>query len=305
VMRLPGSPPLLTLDYPGTTWRFWRFDGHFWGHCDAHALDFAACFLDHDGSLWRSWNSETPRQARERLRVTICNDGFFRAIQLQNGERVLLHRSQAFALNQNGDLARFEMRGARWSQTRFLLETPGEELSKALDRERKRAACDLNSALQWLALSPAERAFFGLQWTTGDGATLRRLVMAGFWCSNELWQEREHLEYRLAASPGSEFSAETSFVDSHGLPRPRFRAAPPPLAKLLEKIVLRNRPFLPRGVRLNREVGVGPLAQRETGKLGTLRFLIEAPNAHETLEARLDLRDWLRDEAPELIGEWS
>ncbi len=304
-MRLPDSPPLLSLDFAGTTWRFWRFDGHFWARSDWHTLDFAACFLDHDGSLWRSWKGNQPHEARERLRVTIQNDGFFRAIELQNNERVLLHRSQAFALNQSGDLARFEMRGARWSQTRFLLETHGDELSKALERERKRAACDLNSALRWLALSPDERAFFGLTWTTGDGATLRRLVMAGFWCCDELWQEREHLEYRLAASPGTEFAVETSFVDSHGLPRPRFRAAPPRLAKLLEKIVLRNRPFLPRGVRLNREVGVGPLAQRETSKIGTLRFGIQAPNAHERLEARLDLRDWLRDEAPELVEEWN
>lgn len=304
-MRLPDSFPLLTLDTAGTTWRFWRFAGHFWACSDSHALDFAACFLDHDGSLWRSWKGDQPHEARERLRVTIQNDGFFRAIELQNNERVLLHRSQAFALNPNGDLARFEMRGARWTQTRFLMETPTDELSKALERERKRAASDLNAALQWLALAPDERAFFGLTWTTGDGATLRRLVYAGFWCCDELWEGRKHLEYRLAATPGTEFAVETSFVDSHGLPRPRFRAAPPRLAKLLEKVVSRNRPFLPRGVRLNREVGVGPLAQRETSKIGVIRFRVGAPNAHEKLEARLELRDWLRDEVPELLEEWN
>jgi hypothetical protein len=303
-MRLPDSSPLLSLEYAHTTWRFWRFDGHFWARCDAHERDFVACVLDHDGSLWRSWNGDKPREARERLRATIQNDGFFRAFELESGERILLHRSQAFALNQSGELARFEMRGARFRQTRYLLSTPTGELSQALNRERKRAACDLRAAFAWLDAPPDERAFFGLQWTTGDGATLRRLVLAGFWCCDELWQERSELEYRLAATPGSEFGAETSFVDSQGLPRPRFRAAPFRLARLLQKVVACNRPFLPRGVRLNREVGVGPLAQRETNKTGTLRFVIGAPNAHEQLEARLDLRDWLRDEAPELLGEW-
>lgn len=304
-MPLPDSAPLLSLDYAHSTWRFWRFDGHFWARPDAHAPDFAACFLDHDGSLWRSWKGDSPREARERLRATIENEGFFRAIELGEGERVLLHRAQAFALDARGDLARFEMRGARFRQTRFLLETPTDELARSLSRERKRATSDLKAAFEWLRTPPDERAFFGLQWTTGDGATLRRLVFAAFWSQAGLWSERDELEYRLTAAPGSDFGIETSFVQSQGLPRPRFVAAPPRLARLLSKIVARNRPFLPRGARLNREVGAGPLAQREIGKLGTIRFLIQAPNAHEQLEARLELRDWLLLEAPEVWEEWN
>lgn len=303
MVRLPDSPPLLSLDFAHTTWRFWRERGHFWARADNLPLDFAACVLDHDGSLWRSWN-DAPRAARARLQTTLQNEGFFRAVSLGDGEAILLHRAQAFALRASGDLARFEMGGARFRQTRFLLETSSEELQSSLKRERNRTASDLRAAFAWLALSPDERTFFGLRWTTGDGATLRHLVYAVFWSCDELWAERSELEYRLAAIPGSEFGAETSFVDFEGLPRPRFRAAPPRLARLLQKVVARNRPFLPRGVRLNREVGSGPLAQRETNKTGAIRFQVGAPNAHETLEARLDLRDWLRDEAPELMGEW-
>ena len=303
-MQLPHSPPLLSLDLPPTTWRFWRMNGHFWGRADSHSLDFAACFLDHDGALWRSWNGDKPREARERLRVTIQNEGFFRAVELPNGETVLLHRSQAFALNRSGELARCEVRGARWRQTRVLLETPTTELQIALKRERKRSQSDLRAAFDWLGIAPDERQFFGLKWTTGDGAALRRLVFAAFWSHDELWLERPNLELRLSATPGTDFPAETAFIDSHGLPRPRFKTSPPRLARVLQKIILRNRPFLPRGVRLNREVGVGPLAQRETGRMGTIRFLIGAPNAHEQLEARLDLRDWLHDEAPELLEDW-
>ena len=304
-MRLPDSPPLLSLDFARTTWRFWRFGGHFWARSDEHPLDFAACFLDHDGALWRAWNSDSLVAARERLRATICNEGFFRGVELSGGERVLLHRAQAFALGSNSDLARFELRGARWTQTRFLLETSTDELARTLNRERNRATSDLHTAFAWLDVSPDERAFWGLKWTTGDGASLRRLVFAGFWCCDELWQARTELEYRLSAAPGSDFGIETSFVDFEGAPRPHFRSAPFRLARLLQKIVLRNRPFLPRGVRLNREVGVGPLAQRETQKPGVIRFRVGAPNAHEQLEARLDLRDWLRDEAPELLEEWN
>jgi len=300
---LPDSPPLLSLDCGPTTWRFWRFEGHFWGRSDSHSLDFAACFLDHDGRLWRSWKGDDVRAARERLRATVQNEGFFRAVTLGK-ERVLLHRSQAFAQNESGDLARFELRGARWKQTRFLLETPSEELEKALARERNRANSDLAMAFSWLALPSDERAYWGLQWTTGDGAALRRLVKCAFWNCPELWTARSQLEYRLSAAPGADFSLETSFVDFEGLPRPHFRAAPPPLARLLSKIVARNRPYLPKGVRLNREVGTGPLAQRETSRVGTIRFRIAAPNAHETLEARLELRDWLREEAPELWEDW-
>ena len=303
-MQLPDSSPLLSLDLPPTTWRFWRVGGHFWGRADAHAPDFAACFLDHDGGLWRSWNGDKPREARERLRVTIQNEGFFRAVELARGETVLLHRSQAFALNPSGELARCQVRGARFRQTRVLLDTPTYELQIALGRERKRAASDLRAAFEWLALAPDERQFFGLKWTTGDGATLRRLIFAAFWSADEVWSERPHLELRLSASPGSDFPLETAFIDSHGLPRPRFKSSPPRLARALQKIIARNRPFLPIGVRLNREVGVGPLAQRETGRMGTIRFLVGAPNAHERLEARLDLRDWLRDEAPELLEDW-
>lgn len=302
-MRLPDSLPLLSLDFAGTTWRFWRERGHFFARPDDLPLDFAACVIDHDGSLWRSWN-EAPREARARLQATLRNEGFFRAVSLGEGEAILLHRAQAFASNAGGELARFEVRGARFRQTRFLLETSSEELQSSLKRERNRTASDLRAAFAWLDAPPDERLFFGLSWTTGDGATLRRLVFAGFWSSDELWAERGQLEYRLAATPGSEFGAETSFVDAHPLPRPRFRAAPFRLARLLQKVVVRNRPFLPRGVRLNREVGSGPLAGRETNKTGVIRFAVGAPNAHEMLEARLDLRDWLRDEAPELMGEW-
>ncbi len=304
-VQLPDSPPLLSLDCGATTWRFWRLDGHFWGRADSQPRDFAACFLDHNGSLWRSWNGDHPREARERLRVTIANEGFFRAIELAHGETVLLHRSQAFVLNRSGELARCEVRGARFRQTRVLLETPTCELHSALERERKRATSDLRAAFDWLGLTPDERQFFGLKWTTGDGATLRRLIFAAFWSEEELWLDRPHLELRLSATPGTEFPLETAFIDSHGLPRPRFKASPPRLARVLQKIIARNRPFLPVGVRLNREVGVGPLAQRETGRMGTIRFLIQAPNAHEKLEARLDLRDWMSDEASELLGDWS
>ncbi|BCM90543.1 hypothetical protein IAD21_02397 [Abditibacteriota bacterium] len=304
-MRLPDSPPALSLEFNRTTWRFWNLDAHFWARPDDRPLNWSVCFLDHDGSLKRALGADRPpHELRERLRATVQNEGFFRAVELSTGERILLHRAQAFALNRRGELARFELRGARWSQTRFLLETPTSTMQMPLERERARAGSDLVTALQWLDELPEQRAFFGLQWTTGDGKTLRHLVYAAFWSCAEMWQAREHCEYRLTATPGAEFGAETSFIDSQGLPRPRFRSAPFALARALQKIVVRNRPFLPRGVRLNREVGIGPLAQRETMKMGTIRFLIGAPNAHEQLEARLDLRDWLRSEAPELLNEW-
>ncbi len=300
-MPIPDTLPLLSLDFEGATWRFWHLEGQLWARPDGRALDFVACFLDHDGSLKRALGGEAVHEGRARLRATLRNEGFFRAVELAEGERVLLHRGQTFALC-GGELARSEVRGARWKTTRFLLETPSEELQAALRRERKRAGSDLGKAFEWLLLPPDARQFFGLQWTTGDGAMLRRLVLAAFWDCAELWQERAHLEYRLCAAPGTEFTPETAFVDFSG-PRPRFKSAPPALGVRLQKIVARNRPFLPRGVRLNREVGVGPLAQRETGKVATLRFPITAPNAHEFLEARLDIRDWLREEAPELLGD--
>jgi len=300
---LPDAPPLLSLDFGPTTWRFWRFEGHFWGRSDEHPPGFAACFLDHDGGLWRSWKGDDVRAARERLRATIRNEGFFRAISFGQ-ERVLLHRSQSFAQNASGDLARFEMKGARWSQTRFLLETDVGELEKALAKERKRAHSDLAMAFSWLSAPPDERIYWGLQWTTGDGRALRRLIFCAFWNCAEIWTARSQLEYRLSAAPGADFSLETAFVDFEGLPRPHFKAAPPPMARLLSKIVARNRPYLPKGVRLNRELGTGPLAQRETSRIGTIAFRIASPNAHEGLEARLELRDWLRDEAPELLEDW-
>lgn len=303
-MFFPDSLPLLSLDYAGTTWRFCWQNAHLIARPDNKPLDFCACFLDHDGSLGRALNGDSPHEARARLRSTLQNEGFFRAVELSGGEDVLLHRSQAFALS-GTELARFEMRGARWKQTRFLLETPTDELRAALEKERKRSQSDLNTAFAWLSVAPDERMFWGLQWTTGDGKTLRRLVFAAFWSCSELWGERTKCEYRLTATPGSEFGIESAFIDFEGLPRPRFRSCSPQLARVLQKIILRNRPFLPRGVRLNREVGTGPLAQRETQKVGTIRFQIGVPNAHELLEARLDVRDWLRDEAPELLEEWN
>lgn len=260
--------------------------------------------LDHDGTLKRALNENAPYQARERLRATLQNEGYFRGVELSTGECILLHRAQAFAVNRQNELARFELRGARWGQTRFLLETATTDLQIPLEKERKRLRSDLHTAFRWLDEPPDERDFFGLQWTTGDGSMLRQMIYAAFWSCAEMWQERERCEYRLTASPGAEFGAETSFVDLEAVPRPRYRSTPFALARVLERVVMRNRPFLPRGVRLNREIGVGPLAQRETAKVGTIRFVISLPNAHEQLEARLELRDWLQSEAPELLGEW-
>lgn len=162
IMPIPDSLPLLSLDFSNTTWRFWWQNAHLVARPDDKPLDFCACFLDHDGSLKRALNGDSPHEARARLRATLQNEGFFRAVELSSDEAVLLHRSQAFALCK-GELARCEVRGARFRQTRVLLETPSCELQIALERERKRATSDLRAAFDWLALAPDERQFFGLK----------------------------------------------------------------------------------------------------------------------------------------------
>ena len=302
-MQLPDSLPSLSLDVGALTWRFWQFDAHFWGHPENSPLDFAACFLDFDGALNRLGKGDSPYVLRERLRLMVQNEGFFRAVELGDGKRILLHRSQCFVLGSSGELARFWTRGPRWSKTAWLLETSGCELVGALERERKRRDSDLNRALEWLALTPSERAFAGLQWTTGSPENLRLLVNAAFWCCEELWDgTRDSYDYALFAQPGREFLAEAGVRDPDA-PR-HFRPLPPKLARLLAKIVARNKPFWPQGVQLNRAVGSGPLAQKETRRTGTLSFPVHEPSAHEQLEAHLELREFLQSEAPELVEEW-
>jgi hypothetical protein len=302
-VQLPDSPTLFSLDVGATTWRFWHFDDHFWARPDTKPLDWIACFLDFDKSLSRLILRDQVPLLRERLRLAVQNEGFFRTIQLSDGPRILLHRSQLFILSSGGELARFWPRGPRWSKTAYLLDTPTDALRTALERERKRTDSDLSRAFAWLALAPNQRKFIGLQWTTGDSATLERLVPAAFWNCDELWDgTRDGYEYTIFAQPGREFLAESGVRDPTA-PR-HFRPLPPKLVRALTKIIARNRPFWPLGVQLNRQVGSGPLAQRETRRVGTISFSITEPNAHEKLEARLDLRDFLQSEAPELFDEW-
>ncbi len=291
------------MDVGATTWRFWQFDAHFWGRPDNGPPDFVACFLDFDGMLNRLWKREEIPQLRERLRMMVQNEGFFRVVELDDSTRILLHRSQPFVMASGGELARFWARGARWTKTDWLLKTPTETLRVALERERKRRDSDLGRAFAWLALPPKERAFAGLQWTTGSAEALKLLVNAAFWCCIELWDgTRDSYDYALFAQPGREFLAESGVRDPSA-PR-HFRPLPPKLVRLLTKIVARNKPFWPLGVQLNRSVGSGPLAQRETRRTGSLSFVVNEPNAHEQLEARLELRDFLQSEAPELLDEW-
>lgn len=291
------------MDVGATTWRFWYFDSHFWGRPENRELDFVACFLDFDGMLNRLAKRDQPHILRERLRLIVQNEGFFRVVALDEATRILLHRSQPFVLSESGDLARFWARGVRWTKTAWLLETSTDDLRSALERERKRRDSDLGRALQWLALPPKDRAFVGLQWTTGNADDLKRLINAAFWRCDEIWDgTRDTYDYALFAQPGREFLAESGVRDPTA-PR-HFRPLPPKLVQLLGKIVARNKPFWPLGVQLNRGVGSGPLAQRETRRVGTLSFIINEPNAHEKLEARLDLRDFLSTEAPELMDEW-
>ncbi|RYG56188.1 hypothetical protein EON80_29660, partial [bacterium] len=180
-MPLPDSPALFSMDVSAVPWRFWHFDGHFWGQPDNRAPDFVACFLDFDGMLKRLLKSDELPVLRERLRLMIQNEGYFRVVELSDGVRILLHRSQPFAMTSTG-VARFWARGPRWVKTAWLLDTPTEILRVALERERKRRGSDLDKALEWLALAPKERAFAGLQWTTGNAEDLKRLISAAFWC---------------------------------------------------------------------------------------------------------------------------
>ncbi|BCM90539.1 hypothetical protein IAD21_02393 [Abditibacteriota bacterium] len=166
---------------------------------------------------------------------------------------------------------------------------PGAHFAKRFAREWKNPNSDVRQAMAFLQADEEARRLWGLEWTRGSWEELKRILRVATLLEHQ-WDERTVVQSRTINAYVNPF---TSNAPQSGR-----------LVRLIERLGARNvvilcdksklRRFAPRPFAF--EVGVARWPE--------LRVAVDPPSEHEKLEARLELRHWLRAEAPDLAGEW-
>ncbi len=166
---------------------------------------------------------------------------------------------------------------------------PGAHFAKRFAREWKNPNSDVRQAMAFLQADADTRRLWGQEWAQGSWEELKRILGAATIIEHQ-WGERTVVQSRATNSYRNPF---TSNAPQSGR-----------LLRLIERLQVRNVALLPDKSKLRRfaprpfafEVGVARWPE--------LRIEVDPPSEHEKLEARLELRDWLRAEAPDLLEEW-
>ena len=164
-------------------------------------------------------------------------------------------------------------------------------------------------AKRWLGATSKgpERNWRSIKWISGGQEELQAIMRAAIRCESE-WPRQTTLEVRIHMSSQrvhapDEFGAWGRFILMKWWDfSENYR-----LTRLFARLRQRNYGVMnsPNGDRLQwRFSWDGPEIYFPTRRNGRIRFLIEPPTQHERLEAALFLRDWLRQNAPDLLPDW-
>lgn len=177
-----------------------------------------------------------------------------------------------------------------------LWNTPTAALLEQFSIEWNDDASDVRAALPWCDLSFEERQARAIRWERGNWKLLREVIEAALRVApgkNEpakfaryvsaSWFGQESLKL---ASPWTKFDSDAALI--------------PPLLSVLE-MQFRSYYNLPEGARNNWNF---PWDEKDENRGTQIWLEVAPPTAHERLEAALFLRDWLSQNAPDLLNDW-
>ncbi|RYX82564.1 hypothetical protein EON83_18500 [bacterium] len=171
---------------------------------------------------------------------------------------------------------------------------PGAHFAKKLAREWKNPHSDIRHALAFLDADDENRRIWGLEWQRGSWQETKTILRAAATIEHQ-WSDRTVMQSRTIHPLGQQ--THPSHFGSNAPQSGR-------LLHLIERLEERNIAILRDKNKLRRfaprpfAFGLGVARWPE------LRIVIDPPSEHEKLEARLELRDWLQVEAPDLVQDW-
>ena len=256
--------------------------------------DWLAIYDDPNGQLLGISRSGDEEHFEFSLRRALDFRSWGRVLSLFDGEqklwRVAWKGKSSFLMRpDSGEAVAFESSG-HWKRGAWI--QPGAHFGKQFAREWKNSTFDVQSAKSFLESDDEARRLWGLQWTHGSWATMKSVLRAATTIEHEFGDRVVRQSRVFGPNERRHVAFSSNAPQSTRLIRLILRLERDNAA-LRDQSKLRR--FAPRPF----EFVALPARWPE------LRVEVEHPSEHERLEARLELRHWLRENAADLVEEWS
>ena len=256
--------------------------------------DWLAIYDDPGAQLLGISRSGDEEHFEFSLRRALDSRSWGRVLSLFDGEgklwRVAWKGKSSFLMRpDSGEAVAFES-GGHWKRGAWI--QPGAHFEKAFAREWKNSTFDVQSAKSFLESDDEARRLWGLEWAHGSWAEMKSVLRAAATVEHE-FGERVIVQSRPIYSAGSNQIGFGSNAPQSGR-----------LVRLIEALQRQNVAVLRDKSKL-RKLAPRPFTfSSGAASWPELRVEIDEPSEHEKLEARLNLRDWLRENAADLLDEW-
>lgn len=266
----------------------------FWLRLEGHS-DWLA-ILQSDEYLQR-WTRTSPthQPLREHLERLLEGRAWGRVLSLVDEDdtlwRIVWKGKGTFLLRvDSGEAVDFQT-DDEWKRGAWI--QPGAHFLKRFARQWNDPASDVRAARRFLEANDEARRLWGLTWERGDWPAMKRVLRAATIVEHE-FGERTVVQARPIYPPGQRQLSFSSNAPESGRS-----------TRLFERLEQLNAAVLGDKTKL-RCLAPRPFAfQIGVAKWPELRVEVDEPSGHERLEARLELRDWLREHAADLLGEWN
>ena len=233
---------------------------------------------------------------REEWQMRVVERRWGRVLSLSDPDggdelwRVLWKGKRSFLMRgETGEVVDFRS-GDEWKKGAWI--QPGAYFLKKFGREWKNPNSDVRTALCFLETDDETRRLWGLEWVRGSWAEMKSVLRAAAIIEHE-FGERSIVQSRPIYTMGQRQIGFGSNAPQSGR-----------LIRLLEKLELQHVAALRDKSKLRR-LALRPFDfEFGIAKWPELRVVVDPPSEHEKLEARLELRQWLRAEAPDLARDW-
>lgn len=188
-----------------------------------------------------------------------------------------------------------------------LIRAPTAQLRQQFEREWRDPLSDVRAALDWCDLSAEERQWRSIVWLCGGRDELERVARAA--CVLEMedgWQQGQSL--RLGISVYNSSIRSTGVVMGAEAWHSGWRASSEDrVTHIFRRLEERNQAIVdyPAGSRDEENFAWSPDHSPDSSYCkAEIEIEIAPPTQHERLEAALFLRNWLRQNAPDLLNDW-
>ncbi|RYX82103.1 hypothetical protein EON83_21050 [bacterium] len=293
-----ATPPLeFEVTENGTNYRlqfmYSSSRSRFWLQRD-DLKDWLAIIEDYGVSA--AWQLPTQVVVRKRVNEILENRQLGRALFWNDGNEqwLLLWKNQFHAwLNpRNGENANFESQ-TDWYESDFWTQ-PNEWFRQRFIREWEKPHCDAREALGLLRTSYEERRQLSEEWKKEVGVEAERIIRAAMQVE---FKGKASLE-QYAASPPIAFE-----WIAHSPISARLQI----LLEAISKWNMGNAKLndVPRYAYDGRCGLFEPINREADRFIHNLHIFSPAPTMHEKVEAHYFLLSWIREHAPQLVGDWT